>query len=73
MLPLTDEEVNAEQRFWMNERNLLFLNAEIPAERGIPRFEVTFGIDGNKMLTITASDLLSGQQILENHPVVRLV
>ena len=73
VLPLTQDEARSEQRFWMNERNPLFLNSEGSAQKGIPRFEITFGIDANKMLTINVTDLLSNQQILNGHPVVRLV
>ena len=73
VLPLTEEESRSEQRFWMNERNPLFLNSEGSAQKGIPRFEISFGIDANKMLTINVTDLLSNQQILDGHPVVRLV
>ena len=71
-MPLTEEESRAERLFWMNERSPLFLNAEIPGERGVPRFEVSFGIDPNKMLTITAVDLLTQKPVLTAHPVIRL-
>ena len=73
VLPLTEEEVRSEQRFWMNERNPLFLHTDAPGEKGVPRFEVAFGIDANKMLTITAKDLISAQMVLLNRPVVRLI
>ena len=72
VMPLTEEESRAERLFWMNERSPLFLNAETPGERGVPRFEVSFGIDPNKMLTITAVDLLTQKPVLTAHPVIRL-
>ena len=73
VLPLTEEEADSEQRFWMNERNPLFLSSEEPAQKGIPRFEISFGIDANKMLTISVTDLTDSRQVLSDHPVVRLV
>ncbi len=73
VLPLTEEESHSEQRFWMNERNPLFLDSERAVQRGVPRFEISFGIDANKMLTITAKDLFSSQMILSNYPVIRLI
>lgn len=72
VMPLTEEESRAEQRFWMNERNPLFLKADTPAERGISRFSVSFGIDSNKMLLISARDMVSDLPVLINHPVIRL-
>ena len=73
VMPLTEEESRSEQLFWMNERNPLFLNSDTPGEKGVPRFEVSFGIDSNKMLTVTAVDLLSQTPVLTDHPVVQLI
>ena len=73
VMPLTEAETRAERLFWMNERSPLFLNSDTPGEKGVPRFEVSFGIDDNKMLTVTAVDLLSGTPVLTDHPVVRLI
>lgn len=73
VLPLTEEEIRSEQRFWMNERNPLFLCSREPSQKGYPRFEISFGIDANKMLTISVTDLSDNRQILNGHPVVRLV
>lgn len=72
VMPLTEAEAGAEKRFWMNEKNPLFLSAENTAKRGIPQFEISFDIDENKMLLINASDLLTGRTVLKKHPVVRL-
>ena len=69
---LTEAEKQSEKLFWLNQRNPLFLNTDEPSQTGIPRFEVTFGIDKNKMLTITADDLITEQKILSSHPVIRL-
>lgn len=59
-------------RFWMNEHNPTFLNAEPPASLGEVRFEVAFSIDNNKRLMITARDLKTGQLIMQQFPVVKL-
>ncbi len=72
VMPLTEEESRAERMFWMNERNPLFLRSDEPGEKSVPRFEVTFGISENKMLTITASDPVSGETVLKDRPVIRL-
>ena len=34
VMRMTEAEIEAEQRFWLNERNPLFLSADVPAERG---------------------------------------
>ena len=46
--------------------------ADPPAKQAEPRFEVEFGIDGNKRLLITVRDLVTKQITLRDHPVVRL-
>jgi molecular chaperone DnaK len=58
--------------FWVNEANPTFLNADPPGKQGEPRFEVEFGIDGNKRLVITVHDLKTRQVTLRDHPVVKL-
>ncbi len=73
VMPLTESERNAGQMFWLNERCPLFLESETPCERGIPQFRVTFGIDGNKMLTVSAIRLRDGATVLDKFPAVRLV
>ena len=71
VMPLTEEENRNERRFWMNEQKPLFLKAEAPAAKGAPSFEICFGIDRNKMLTITAHDI-DNKPVLTDYPVVRL-
>ncbi len=58
--------------FWINESQPTFLTADPPAVKGKIRFEITFNIDGNKRLLITARDTLSGAMVMENYPAVRL-
>ncbi len=73
VMPLTESERGAARRFWLNERRPLFLESEQPCARGVPQFCVTFGIDSNKMLTVTASRLSDGAVLLDQYPAVRLV
>lgn len=70
--PVEAEEEQRRTYFWMNETNPTFLTAEPPAKQGEPRFEVSFSIDGNKRLLITARDLVSGRLIYRDYPVVKL-
>jgi molecular chaperone DnaK (HSP70) len=72
LAPITADEEQSRWFFWINEGNPTFLEAEPPAQRGEPRFEVEFGIDGNKRLLITARDLKTKRITHRNHPVVRL-
>ena len=70
---ISPHEQEQRLRFWMNEHNPTFLSAALPVLKGEPRFEVEFGIDLNKRLTLSARDLVTGQLALKNHPVVKLV
>jgi len=67
---LEDEERRS--RFWMNEESPTFLTADPPATPGEPRFELIFGIDGNKRLLLTSKDLQTGRLIHRLHPVIGL-
>jgi molecular chaperone DnaK (HSP70) len=69
---LTPEEEDRQYYFWVNEHSPTFLQADPPAKRGEPRFEVEFGIDANKRLLITARDLKTKRLMYRNHPVVKL-
>ena len=73
VMPLTEAERSAGELFWINEKDPLFLTTDTAPARGAPQFEVSFGIDANKMLTVTAKNLTSGDIVLKDHPVVRLV
>ncbi len=73
VMPLTESEQNAGRMFLLNERCPLFLESDTPCERGVPLFHVTFGIDSNKMLTVSAVRLRDGAAVLEKYPAVRLV
>ena len=69
---LTADDEDRRTYFWMNEKSPTFLVAEPPAQQGEPRFEVSFSIDGNKRLLITARDLQTGKTIYREYPVVKL-
>jgi molecular chaperone DnaK (HSP70) len=70
--PVTLDEDDRRTHFWMNEGNPTFLVAEPPGKQGKARFEVSFAIDGNKRLLITARDLQTGRTIYRDYPVVKL-
>ncbi|MFA5416733.1 MAG: Hsp70 family protein, partial [Methanoregula sp.] len=57
---------------WVNEQEPMFLVADPPAQKGEPRFEVTFTIDGTRQLAVTARDMRTGRLIKEAEPLFRL-
>lgn len=59
-------------RFWINEQSPTFLSTARGAAQGEPCFRLEFGVDANKRLTVTATDLQSGEVPFSRHPVVRL-
>lgn len=72
VVQLTADDVERQYRFWVNEKNPTFLTANPPARMGEVRFEVTFSIDGNKRLLITARDLKTERLLYRDFPVVKL-
>lgn len=72
VVQVSADEEERRTRFWMNEEQPTFLDAEPPASAGEQRFQVEFGIDGNKRLLITARDLRTGRVSYHEHPVVKL-
>jgi molecular chaperone DnaK (HSP70) len=70
--PVSPDEVERRTCFWINESTPTFLPADPPAKASEARFEVTFGIDGNKRLLITARDLKTGRTTHRDFPVVKL-
>jgi hypothetical protein len=55
-----------------NERSPTLLAANPPARKGEPRFECTFTIDAERILCVSARDLLTGTLVKVNAPVHRL-
>lgn len=73
LLDLPDGERERKKMFWMNEHAPLFIAASPPAMRDESRFEISFSLDTNKRLLITARDTKTGQFVMKDQPVVRLV
>jgi molecular chaperone DnaK (HSP70) len=55
-----------------NERTSTLLAADPPALKGEPRFELTFMLDREKQLRVTARDLVTGTLVKKDAPVHRL-
>jgi len=73
LVDLPDEEREKRDAFWMNEKSPFFIPAHPPAMRDESRFEISFSLDENKRLLVTACDNRTGQVIIKDRPVVRLV
>lgn len=73
LLDLPDGERERKKMFWMNENAPFFIAASPPAMRDESRFEISFSLDTNKRLLITARDMRTGQLVMKDQPVVRLV
>ncbi len=56
----------------VNERKPTLLDAAPPALKGEPRFELTFTLDEEKHLRVTARDLVTGTLVKKDAPVHRL-
>lgn len=56
----------------VNGRNPTLLAADPPAVKGEPRFELTFAIDRERQLCLTARDLITGKLVRRDIPVYRL-
>jgi molecular chaperone DnaK len=72
VMPISAADIERRGRFWMNEHNPTFLSLAAPVERGQRCFDVSFSIDGNKRLLITARDLTTGLLSHKDYPVVKL-
>ena len=62
----------AEERRCFQIGSPTFLKADPPAVRGERRFEVSFGIDGNKRLLISVRDSKTGRWMHRDFPMVKL-
>ena len=72
-MDIPDDEQAGTHAFWMNENAPFFITANPPAARDESRFELSFSLDGNKRLLVTARDNRTGQVVVKDQPVVRLV
>lgn len=72
---LSEVTANEDERrsyFWMNEGNPTFLVADPPGAVGEARFDVSFSVDGNKRLLVSARDIQTGKIIYRDYPVIKL-
>jgi molecular chaperone DnaK len=58
---------------WVNERVPTLLVAVPPARKGEPRCELTFTIDRNRQLCVTARDVMTGELVKRDAPLFRLM
>jgi len=72
IMPVSPDEEERRANFWMNEANPTFLTLASPAGPGEPCFEVSFSVDANKRLLITARDLKTAKLTHRDYPVVKL-
>jgi molecular chaperone DnaK len=66
------DEQDRRTHFWVNEQAPTFLRADPPGATGDPRFEVHFGVDANKRLVLSATDVRTGDVVYRDVPVVKL-
>jgi molecular chaperone DnaK len=64
--------VKRRSQFWMNETAPTFLTPGHPPLAGEACFRISFGIDGNKRLLLTAHELANGQLHFKDYPVIQL-
>jgi molecular chaperone DnaK len=67
------DEPTLRSRFWINEKNPCFIQAQPKAKRGEKRFPVQFSVDGNKRLCVTVRDLATGKMLMKDQPIIKLV
>jgi molecular chaperone DnaK (HSP70) len=58
--------------FWINEHQRTFLEADPPANQDQHRFDLTFTVDGNKRLLMTAMDVVTRRLVYRDFPVAKL-
>jgi hypothetical protein len=69
---VSPHDADRRSAFWMNESNPTFLVADPPGKVGEARFDVSFSVDGNKRLLVSARDLQTGKIIYRDYPVIKL-
>jgi molecular chaperone DnaK (HSP70) len=57
---------------WVNEHTPTILVASPPAQKGEPRFELTFTIDVRRNLCVTARDIITGMLVKNGEPLLRM-
>ncbi|MBN2374120.1 Hsp70 family protein [bacterium] len=66
------EEGSGTGHFWINEKCPTMLKADPPVSKGEVRYKLTFFVDGNRRLCVTAFDLRSREYVYKKHPVIKL-
>ena len=69
--PAPDAETGV-KGVWVNEHSPAVLVASPPAQKGEPRFELTFTIDIRRNLCVTARDVITGMLIKNGEPLFRM-
>jgi molecular chaperone DnaK len=69
--PVPDAE-DARKPVWVNEHTPFVLVASPPAQKGEPRFELTFTIDQKRNLCVTARDIITGTLVKNEDPLLRM-
>jgi molecular chaperone DnaK len=72
LLSVPVAELERRSQFWMNEHAPTFLTPGQPARAGEACFRISFGIDGNKRLLLTARELATDQLHYKDYPVIQL-
>jgi molecular chaperone DnaK (HSP70) len=69
--PMPDADA-ARKPAWVNEQTPTILVASPPAQKGEPRFELTFTIDRRRNLCVTARDIITGMLLKSDAPLLRM-
>ncbi|QPN56993.1 Hsp70 family protein [Synechococcus sp. CBW1107] len=72
ILAVATAEQERRSHFWMNENSPTFLTTSQPVNAGDACFRISFGIDGNKRLLLTARELANGRLLYSDYPVIQL-
>jgi molecular chaperone DnaK len=62
----------AKKPVWVNEQTPTILVASPSAQKGEPRFELTFTIDRKRNLCVTARDIITGMLLKADVPLFRM-
>ncbi len=72
LVQVPPQQLQERNLFFINEKSPTFLTADPPGEAGVPRFELSFTIDQNKRLRVTARDLVTNMLVMTDQIVIRL-
>lgn len=72
LLVLSANEQERRSHFWMNETAPTFLIPSQPLKAAEPAFRISFAIDANKRLLLTAREIATGRLQYSDYPVIQL-